>query len=87
MTGAVRFQALAFDLVDGCLVEDELVGCASSAIAIQAAQGQWRVFGHAGAVAVSRTGYFDRDNPVQIRVLRRLGQVPDKERSVDGPKA
>jgi hypothetical protein len=75
MTGIVKFQALAFDLVDGCLVEDELVGCASSAIAIQAAQGQWRVFGHAGVVALSRTTDFEKRIFGQKHVLRRFGQV------------
>src|SRR3981081_1544271 len=54
------FQALAFDLVDGGLVGGELVDCASPALAIQTAQGQWKVFGHAGAVAFSRTSDFDR---------------------------
>jgi hypothetical protein len=78
MTGIVRFQALAFDVVDGRLVESEQIGCASPALAIQAAQGQWKVFGHAGAVAVSRTSYFDGDNPIQTHLLRRFGQVPDE---------
>ena len=78
MTGIVRFQALAFDLVDGRFVESELIGCASPALAIQTAQGQWKVFGHAGAVAISRTSYFEGDNPVQTHVLRRFGQVPDE---------
>jgi hypothetical protein len=77
MTGIVGFQALAFDLVDGRLVEGQLVDCASPALAIQTAQGQWKVFGHAGAVAFSRASHFDADRPVQKHVLRRFGQVPD----------
>jgi hypothetical protein len=36
------------------------------------------VFGHVGAVAFSRTSFFDGDKPVDIRVLRRFGQVPDE---------
>lgn len=78
MNGIVRFQALAFDLVDGRLVEGQVVDCGSPALAIQTAQGQWKVFGHAGAVAFSRTSFFDRAKPVQKHVLRRFGQVPDE---------
>jgi hypothetical protein len=77
MTGIVRFQAQAFDLVDGRLVEGQLVDCGSPALAIQTAQGQWKVFGHAGAVALSRVSSFDLENPGQTHVLRRFGQVPD----------
>lgn len=76
MTGIVQFLALAFDLVDGSLVEGQRVECVSPALAIQTAQGQWKVFGHAGAVAFSRTSFFDGDKPVQKHVLRRFGQVP-----------
>lgn len=83
MTGIVQFQALAFDLVDGRLVEGPLVGCASPALAIQTAQGQWKIFGHAGAVAFSRASHFDADKPVRRHVLRRFGQVPDAYRSDD----
>jgi len=78
MAGIVGFQALAFDLVDGRLVEGQLVDCASPALAIQTAQGQWKVFGHAGAVAFSRASHFDADKPIQKHVLRRFGQVPDE---------
>jgi len=78
MTGIVRFQALAFDLVDGRLVEGQLVGCGNPALAIQTAQGLWKVFGHTGAVAFSSTSYFDQDKPVEKHVLRRFGQVPDE---------
>ena len=77
MTGIIGFHALAFDLVDGRLVEGSLIDCASPAVAIQTAQGQWKVFGHVGAVAFSRTSYFDKENPGQKHVLRRFGQVPD----------
>ena len=36
-----------------------------------------RIFGHAGAVAFSRTSFFDGNKPVHKHVLRRFGQVPD----------
>ena len=54
MTEITRFQAVAFDLVDGRLADSEVIDCASPALAIQTAKGQWKVFGHAGAVAISR---------------------------------
>jgi hypothetical protein len=77
MTETIRFQALAFDLVDGGLVEGPLVDCGSPALAIQTAQGQWKIFGHAGAVAFSRTCSFDKEKSGHKQVLRRFGQVPD----------
>ena len=78
MTGIVGFQALAFDLVDGRLVESQRVDCGSPALAIQTAQGQWKVFGHAGAVAFSRVSSFDAEKSIRRHVLRRFGQVPDE---------
>jgi hypothetical protein len=77
MTEIVSFQALAFDLVDGRLVDGQLVNCGSPALAIQTAQGQWKVFGHAGAVAYSRTSHFGKGKFGQKHVLRRFGQVPE----------
>ena len=77
MTGIIGFHALAFDLVDGRLVEGTLVDCGSPALAIQTAQGQWKVFGHVGAVAFSRTSSFDKEKSGHKHVLRRFGQVPD----------
>src|SRR6267378_7218351 len=62
MTEITHFVALAFDLVDGGLVAGEAVDCASPAVAIQTAQGQWKILGHAGAVAFSRTSDFERPN-------------------------
>ena len=78
MTGIVRFQALAFDVVDGGLVEGPRVDCESPALAVQTAQGLWKIFGHAGAVAFSRTSYFGRPESNRRLVLRRFGQVPDE---------
>jgi hypothetical protein len=74
----VSFQAVAFDLVDGHLVEGPRVDCENPALAIQTAQGQWKIFGHAGAVAFSRTSSFDRENSGRTLVLRRFGQVPEQ---------
>jgi hypothetical protein len=78
MTGIIGFHALAFDLVAGHLVAGQLVDCGSPAFAIQTAQGQWKVFGHVGAVAFSRTSSFDKEKSGHRHVLRRFGQVPDE---------
>jgi hypothetical protein len=78
MTGITSFQALAFDLVDGRLVAGQPVDCGSPALAIRTAQGQWKVLGHAGAVAFSRTSSFDTEGSDRKLVLRRFGQVPDE---------
>ena len=77
MTEITHFVALAFDLVDGGLVAGEAVDCASPAVAIQTAQGQWKILGHAGAVAFSRTSDFEKAKFYR-HVLRRFGQVPDE---------
>ena len=78
MTEIVSFQALAFDLVDGRLFDAQLVDCGGPAHAIQTAQGQWKVFGHAGAVAFSRTSDFGKGKFGHKHVLRRFGQVPEE---------
>lgn len=78
MAEITRFVALAFDLIDGGLVPGESVDCASPALAIQTAQGQWKLFGYAGAVAFSRTSDFERGEFNHRLVLRRFGQVPDE---------
>ncbi|MDO9560683.1 MAG: hypothetical protein Q7J60_03605 [Bradyrhizobium sp.] len=69
---------MTFDLVDGALVPGEAVDCASPALAVQTAQGQWKLFGHAGAVAFSRTSDFERGKFDCRLVLRRFGQVPEE---------
>jgi len=78
MTEITHFVALAFDLIDGGLVTGEAVDCASPAVAIQTAQGQWKILGHAGAVAFSRTSDFEKAKFNYRHVLRRFGQVPDE---------
>ena len=83
MVEITRFVALAFDLIDGRLVPGEPVDCASPALAIQTAQGQWKLFGHAGAVAFSRTSDFEQGKFNHRLVLRRFGQVPDEYASDD----
>jgi hypothetical protein len=84
MAEITHFIALAFDLVDGVLVAGESVGCADPAVAIRTAQGQWKLFGHAGAVAFSRTSDFEHGKFNQRHVLRRFGQLPEEYLSENG---
>jgi hypothetical protein len=74
MTEITSFQALAFDLVDGDLVDSESVDCGSPALAIQTALGQWKVLGHAGAVAISRTSDFEPEGLVTSMCCAGLGK-------------
>ena len=77
MAEITQFVALAFDLIDGGLVPGEAVDCANPALAIQTAQGQWKLFGHAGAVAFSRTSDFEQGKFNLRHVQRRFGPVTD----------
>jgi hypothetical protein len=78
MTEITQFVATAFDLIDGDFVAVEPIVCASPALAIQTALGQWKFLGHAGAVAFSRTSDFDKGKYNRRHVLRRFGRVPDE---------
>jgi hypothetical protein len=78
MTEIIHFVALAFDLIDGEFVALEPVICANPAAAIQTAQGQWKLFGHVGAVAFSRTSDFEKGKFNHKHVLRRFGQIPEE---------
>jgi hypothetical protein len=69
-----QFIAVPIDQTDQGFVAGEAFKCASPASAIERAKGFWKIFGHAGAVAVVRTGYPD----AQTTVLRRFGSVPDE---------
>jgi hypothetical protein len=76
MTEITRFVALAFDFIDGGLVAGEPVNCATPAAAVETAQGQWKLFGRAGAVAFSNTSDFGQGKYGEKHVLRRFGHVP-----------
>ena len=78
MTEITQFVAMAFDLIDGDFTAGESIVCASPALAIKTALGQWKFFGHAGAVAFSRTSDFSEGRYNHRHVLRRFGQVPDE---------
>jgi hypothetical protein len=72
MAEITHFIALPFDISDEGIIAGEPFKCASPAAAIERARGLWKIFGHAGAVALVRTGY-----PVTSEtVLRTFGQVP-----------
>jgi hypothetical protein len=72
MAEITHFVALPFDVTDDGFVAGDFFKCGSPAAAIERAQGLWKIFGHAGAVAFIRTGY-----PVSsTTVLRRFGNVP-----------
>jgi hypothetical protein len=56
MAGITYFVALPFDVADGSVIVGEPIECPSPAAAIERAQGLWKILGHTGAVAFSRTG-------------------------------
>jgi hypothetical protein len=73
MSEITHFIAVPFDLTDHGLAAGEQFKCASPAAAIERAKGFWQVMGHAGAVALVRTGYPEW----QTTVLRTFGNVPE----------
>jgi hypothetical protein len=78
MTEIIQFVATAFDRIDHDFAAAEAIVCASPALAIQTALGQWKFLGHAGAVAFSRTSDFEKGKYNRRHVLRWFGQVPDE---------
>jgi hypothetical protein len=76
MADLTYFIALPFDFVDGGIAAGEPINCPNPADAIQSARGLWKVFGHAGAVAFSRTTDFEIGKFNHRHVLCRFGQVP-----------
>ena len=72
MPGITYFVALPFDVADGGVVE-----CPSPAAAIERAQGLWKILGHTGAIAFSRTGNPATGDFSDATVLRKFGDVPD----------
>ena len=75
------FVALPFNFDDdGGIAAGEPIACPSPAAAIQRAQGLWKVFGHAGSVAFSRTTDFEIGKFNDKHLLRRFGQVTDEYR-------
>jgi hypothetical protein len=80
MAEITYFLAVPFDYVDNNIVAGEPIRCSSPAAAIQHAQGLWKTFGHAGAIALSRTSDLEIGNFGANQVLRRFGQAPSEYR-------
>jgi hypothetical protein len=77
MAEITHFVALPFDFDDGGdIAAGEPIDCISPSAAIQRAQGLWKTFGHAGAIAISRTSDFEIGKFGAKQVLRQFGQVP-----------
>jgi hypothetical protein len=76
VTEITYFMVVPFDYVDDAVVAGEPIRCPSPAAALQRAQGLWKTFGHAGAIAISRTSDFEIGKFGAKQVLRRFGQVP-----------
>jgi hypothetical protein len=76
MTEITYFIVLPFDYVDDGIVAGEPIRCPNPAAAVQRAQELWKTFGHAGAIAISRTSNFEIGKFGAKQVLRRFGQVP-----------
>jgi len=77
MPGITYFVALPFDVADGCVVVGEPIECPSPAAAIERAQGLWKVLGHTGAVAFSRTGDPATGDFSDAKIIRKFSDVPD----------
>ena len=80
MAEITSFVALPFDFDDDDIAAGEPIDCQSPAAAVQRAQGLWKVFGHAGAVAFSRTTDFETGKFNDKHLLRRFGQVTEEYR-------
>src|SRR5664280_1106994 len=75
MVGITYFVALPFDVAEGSVVVGEPIECPSPATAIVRAQGLWKVLGHTGAVAFSRTGDPATGDFHDAIVLRKFGDA------------
>ncbi len=73
-----QFVVVPFDYAGDGIVAGEAVSCPSPAAAIQFAQDLWKTFGHAGAIALSRTSDFEIGTFGNKQILRRFGQVPSE---------
>jgi hypothetical protein len=76
MPEIIQFVVVPFDYVGEAIVAGEPETCPSPAAAIERAQGLWKTFGHAGAIAFSRTSDFQIGSFGNKQILRRFGHVP-----------
>lgn len=78
MPEITQFMVVPFDYQGNEIIAGEPVRCPTPASAIERAQGLWKTFGHAGAIAFSRTSDFAIGKFDSRHVLRRFGQVPSE---------
>jgi hypothetical protein len=78
MSEITHFVVVPFDYVGNDIVAGEPVRCPTPGDAIERAQGLWKTFGHAGAIAFTRTSDFEIGRFDDRHVLRRFGQVPSE---------
>ena len=76
MAEITHFMVVPFDYVGDEIVAGAAVTCESPAAASARAQGLWKTFGHAGAIAFSRTSDFALGTFDNTQILRRFGRVP-----------
>ena len=76
MAEITQFVVVPFDYADNGIVAGEPIRCPNPAAAIESAHGLWKIFGHAGAIAFSRTTDFGIGKFDARHILRRFGQVP-----------
>jgi hypothetical protein len=77
MAGITYFVALPFDVADTSIIVGDPIECSNPGAAIERAQGLWKILGHTGAVAFSRTGDPATGDFHDATVLRKFGDVPD----------
>jgi hypothetical protein len=78
MTEITHFMVVPFDYGDDGVVAGEPVRCPSPVAAIERARGLWKIFGHAGAIAFSRTSDFEIGKFGAKQILRRFGEVTNE---------
>ena len=78
MAEITQFMVVPFDYADDGIVAGKPVTCSSPAAAIQCAQDLWKTFGHAGAIALSRTSDFEIGKFDSKQILRCFGHVPSE---------
>jgi hypothetical protein len=77
MAGITYFVALPFDVADTNIIVGDPIECSNPGAAIERAHDLWKVIGHTGAVAFSRTGDPATGDFSDATVLRKFGDVPD----------
>jgi hypothetical protein len=77
MAGITYFVALPFDVADTSIIVGDPIECSNHGVAIERAHGLWKVIGHTGAVAFSRTGDPATGDFSDATVLQKFGDVPE----------